>query len=189
MCPRGRHRHDELRVQVGTLKNRQCLVHRQRPKRRCHSTCACRTTSFQDPDWNTLLAAFKAKCGKHIHEFELTSQSFFAAAKKNWLMACSQFETLSQMFSVADESKETARKPEQSRHLGLNLDSTLSVQTRRRFITSSPTTIEDLRTECNLWLLAQVRQPGRHLYCNDVARVCVANYPTGQNCFRLALSG
>ena len=55
--------------------------------------------------------------------------------------------------------------PEQ---LGLHLDSTLTVQTKRRYMSSMPANTEALRTKyevlTNFWLLTQSRQPGRKMY-------------------------
>ena len=42
------------------------------------------------------------------------------------------------------------------------------IQTRRRYLSSTPQNTEQLRTKyrimSNMWLLAQIRQPGRRLY-------------------------
>ena len=52
--------------------------------------------------------------------------------------------------------------------VGIHLDSTLTIQTRRRFVSTAPTNTEELRTKykimTNMWLLAQMREPGRKLY-------------------------
>ena len=67
-----------------------------------------------------------------------------------------------------EEERQRAQKTEPSRQMGLHLDATLTIQTRRRYVSSAPTTTEDLRDKytimTNMWLLAQMRQPGRHLY-------------------------
>ena len=74
---------------------------------------------------------------------------------------------MSHVVSQEKEERKRALKPGPSRQLGLHLDSTLTIQTRRRFI-SSPTSTEELRDKCAImsymWQLAQMRQPGRHLY-------------------------
>ena len=52
--------------------------------------------------------------------------------------------------------------------MGVLLDSTLTIQTRRRFVSTAPTNTEELRTKykimTNMWLFAQMREPGRKLY-------------------------
>ena len=60
-----------------------------------------------------------------------------------------------------------AQKPDASRQLALNLDSDVTIQTKRRCFSSMRSTIEDGRNKCkvmtNMWLLAQMRQAGRPL--------------------------
>ena len=50
----------------------------------------------------------------------------------------------------------------------MHLDSTLTIQTKRRYMSTMPTTTEGLRQKyrimSNCWLLAQMRQPARHLF-------------------------
>ena len=52
--------------------------------------------------------------------------------------------------------------------MGLRLDNSLTVQTKRRFLSSTPATIAELRNKyqvmSHMWLLAQMRQPTRPLY-------------------------
>ena len=72
--------------------------------------------------------------------------------------------------SAAEEEKLEASKPEISRQFGLHLDSSLTVQTKRRYVSKMPTNVEELRAKYavmrNMWLLAQMRQPGTHLFCD-----------------------
>ena len=72
-------------------------------------------------------------------------------------------ETLAKVTSLAEESKQKALKPEVSRKMGLHLNNTVTIQTKRRFLSSMPSTIEDLRNKCQVmthkWFLAQMRQP------------------------------
>ena len=50
----------------------------------------------------------------------------------------------------------------------MHLYSTLTIQTKRRYMSTMPTTTEGLRQKYrimrNCWLLAQMRQPARHLF-------------------------
>ena len=79
-------------------------------------------------------------------------------------------ETLAQVISLAEENKQRALKPKVSRQMGLHLDNTLTIQTRRRFVSSMPATIEELRDKyqvmSHMWLLAQMRQPTRPLHAD-----------------------
>ena len=54
-------------------------------------------------------------------------------------------------------------KPEPTRQLGMNLDSTLTIQTRGRFLSPLPASVGNFRVRYevvdNVWLLAQMRQP------------------------------
>ena len=79
-------------------------------------------------------------------------------------------ETLAQVISASEEENQKKNKPEPSRQLGLNLDSTLTIQTRRRYIASMPANFEELRIKYkvmnHMWLLSQMREPGRHLFAD-----------------------
>ena len=58
----------------------------------------------------------------------------------------------------------------------MHLDSTLTIQTKRRHMSSMPTTTEGLRQKyrimSNCWLLAQMRQPARHLFSDLTVLTC-----------------
>ena len=64
--------------------------------------------------------------------------------------------------SIAEEQKQRAGRPELPKQPGLHLDSTLTAQTKRRYMSSMPANTEALRTKyevpTNLWLLAQSRK-------------------------------
>ena len=59
-------------------------------------------------------------------------------------------------------------KPDPPKLFGIHLDSKLTLQTRRRYFGSAPKNTEELRAKyevmSNMWLLAQLRQPGRSLF-------------------------
>ena len=63
--------------------------------------------------------------------------------------------------------------------MSLHLDGQLSIQTKRRFVSSAPTTPEQLRLKykvlANCWLMGQMRQPGRHLF-SDLDRNTFADF-------------
>ena len=60
------------------------------------------------------------------------------------------------------------KKPDPSRQYNLQLDSRLTITTKRRHLSSEPTNEKGLRPKyvimTNLWLLAQMRQPGKSIY-------------------------
>ena len=74
------------------------------------------------------------------------------------------------MVSLADEREQIASKPEPPFYVGMHLDLTLSLQTKKRYVSTMPTNTESSRTMyrimTTLWLLAQLRQPGRPLYAD-----------------------
>ena len=75
---------------------------------------------------------------------------------------------MAHVISLQEEEKQIALRPEPSRSVGIHLDSSLSIQTQRRFVAKMFTNIEDLRTQykvmATMFLLAKMRQPSRHLY-------------------------
>ena len=60
-----------------------------------------------------------------------------------------------------------------ARQYGMHLDGKLTLQTRRRFTSTEPADVEQLRSKYtvleNMWLLGQLRQPGRAMF-KDLAR-------------------
>ena len=78
--------------------------------------------------------------------------------------------TLAHVVSQEEEREQMASKPEPPTQMGLHLDSTLTLQTKKRYLSRMPTDPESLRTKyrlmTNLWLLAQLRQPGHQLYAD-----------------------
>ena len=58
--------------------------------------------------------------------------------------------------------------PTRARQYGMDLDGRLTLQKRRRFTSSGTRDIEQLRAKYtvmeNMWLLAQLQQPGRAMY-------------------------
>ena len=118
-------------------------------------------------DWASLMRQFKKKYGK-MHPSKLPGQSYFEAFEEKLASGELKAETLAQVISESEEEEQRKLKPEPSRHLGINLNTSLMIQTRRRYLSAMPQNTEQLRTKyrimSNMWLLAQVRQPGRRLY-------------------------
>ena len=116
----------------------------------------------------SLIRAFNVKYGKNIHPSRLPAQSYYESYEEKLSNTSWRAEPLTHVVSLQEEEKQKALRPEPARGVGIHLDSSLSIQTQRRFMSSVPTTIEDLRTKykvmANMFLLAQMRQPSRHLY-------------------------
>ena len=121
-------------------------------------------------DWASLMRQFKEKIGRNIHASKLPAQSYYEAFQEKLSEGSLAAETLAQVISASEEENQKKNKPEPSRQLGLNLDSTLTIQTRRRYIASMPANFEELRIKykvmSHMWLLSQMRQPGRHLFAD-----------------------
>ena len=77
-------------------------------------------------------------------------------------------EPLSHVVSLFEEEQQDMKKPDPSRQYNLQLDSRLTITTKRRHLSSEPADEKGLRLKyvviTNLWLLAQMRQPGRTIY-------------------------
>ena len=119
-------------------------------------------------DWESIMKGFKQKHGANIPEYYLPCQSFFEAFEEKVSEGRLRQETLAQVVSLEEEEAQERSKPEQPKQLHLTLDANLTVQTRRRYLSSMPVTIEDLRRKywvmTHMWLLAKMRQPSRPMY-------------------------
>ena len=75
-------------------------------------------------------------------------------------------EPLSHVLSLFEEEHQDMKKPDPSRQYNLQLDSRLTITNKRRHLSSEPTDEKGLRLKypINLWVLAQMRQPGRSIY-------------------------
>ena len=120
--------------------------------------------SFLTADWVSLLREFKNQRGK-IQDNELPAQSYFEAFEESLHDGTLQAETPAHVVSIAEEQKQRAGRPEFPKQLELHLDSTLTVQTKRRDMSSMLANTEALPTKnevlTNLWLL-----PGRKMYAD-----------------------
>ena len=74
------------------------------------------------------------------------------------------------MASLEEETAQERIKPEQPKQLHLTLDANLTVQTCRRYLSSMPRSLEELRRKYwvmkHMWLLAKMRQPSRPTYAD-----------------------
>ena len=104
------------------------------------------------------MTRFGDQHGDNIHETRLPAQWSFEA------------ERLDQVLNVVEERAELAKTPNAAKHLGIHLDASLTMQTRRRFHSVLPATTEALRLKfsvvSNLWLFAKVRQPARQIFAD-----------------------
>ena len=77
-------------------------------------------------------------------------------------------ELLSHFVSLFEEEQQDMKKLDPSRQYNLQLDSRLTITTKRRHLSSEPADEKGLRMKyaimTNLWLLAQMRQPVRSIY-------------------------
>ena len=84
-------------------------------------------------DWASLMRQFKMKYGKQ-HPSKLPGQSYFEAFEEKLASGELKAETVAQAISETEEEEQRKLKPEPSRHLGINLDASLMIQTRRRYL-------------------------------------------------------
>ena len=122
-------------------------------------------------DWTSLVTEFKNKNGKHIFRttsflLNLCSRTSPSDLADGTLKA----EPLSHVASLFEEEQQDAKRPDPTRQYNLQLDSKLTITTKRRHLSSEPTDEKGLRLKysilTNLWLLAQMRQPGRTIYAD-----------------------
>ena len=108
------------------------------------------------PDWVSLMTKFKKQFGQHWHDNALPAQSYFELFEERLAEGCMQAETLAHVVSVEEQTDQEAKKPEPARQLGLHLDGALTIQTKRRYMSSMPQTTEELRlkTQSDVKLLA-----------------------------------
>ena len=124
-------------------------------------------------DWNSLMTQFKSKYGADLCEEDLPAQSYFEEFEERLAEGNFEAERLSEVVSQEEADAQGRAKPDPARQYGMHLDGRLTLQTRRRFTSTEPRDIEQLRAKYtvmeNLWLLGQMRQPGRSIY-SDLAQ-------------------
>ena len=88
-------------------------------------------------------------------------------------------EPLSYVVSLFEEEQQELKKPEPARQYNLQLDSKLTITTKRRHLSTEPVDEKGLRMKyavlTNFWLLAQMRQPGRSIY-KDYDRMTFSDF-------------
>ena len=112
----------------------------------------------------------RTSIGKHIPDDKLPAQSMFENFSERLADGTLKAEPLSHVVSLFEEEQQDAKRPDPTRQYNLQLDSKLTITTKRRHLSSEPTDEKGLRLKysimTNLWLLAQVRQPGRSIYAD-----------------------
>ena len=121
-------------------------------------------------DWEALMLTFNTKFGSHLPDTVLPAQSYFEGFEERLANGQLRAELLTQVVSVREQEEQESRKPDSQRHMSLHLDGQLTIQTKRRYLSSMPANPEELRVKYKIMthccLLAQMRQPGRHLYAD-----------------------
>ena len=106
-------------------------------------------------DWTSVVVRFKKKYGSDLQDEELPAQANYE-------------DFLDQVISMAEAEEQERQKPDPPKQFGIHLDSKLTLQTRLRYTGTAPKNTEELRPKyevmSNMWLLAQLRQPGRSLF-------------------------
>ena len=122
-------------------------------------------------DWTSILTEFKKKYGSQIPDDRLPAQSMFEHFSEKLADGTLKAEPLSHVVSLFEEEQQQQqdmKKPDPSRQYNLQLDSRLTITTKRRHLSSEPTDEKGSRLKyaimTNLWLLAQMRQPWRSIY-------------------------
>ena len=119
-------------------------------------------------DWTSIMTEFKNKFGNHISDDRLPAQSMFESFTEKLADGTFKAESLSLVVSLFEEEQQDAKKPDHGRQYNLQLDSRLTISTKRGHQSTEPTDEKGLRLKyailTNLWLLGQMRQPGRSIY-------------------------
>ena len=130
-------------------------------------------------DWISILTEFKKKYGSHIVDDRMSSQSMFENFSEKLADGIRKPEPLSFVVSLFEEEQQELRKPEPARQYNLQLDSKLTITTKRRHVSADPTYEKGLRMKyavlTNLWLLAQMKQSGRTIF-QDLGRCTFTDF-------------
>ena len=97
-------------------------------------------------DWEAVMEAFQKKYGRDIPEDRLPSHSYFESFEEKLNGNRLKPETLAQVVSQEEEEEQEAKKPDHAKHWGVTLDAKVMVQTRRRYTSTMPASLEQLRT-------------------------------------------
>ena len=113
----------------------------------------------------SIMTEFKNKFGHHISDDRLPAQSMFESFTEKLADGTLKAEPLSLVVSLFEEEQQDAKKPDHSRQHNLQLDSRLTITTKRRHQSTEPTDEKGLRLKyailTNLWLLGQNASAGQ----------------------------
>ena len=85
-----------------------------------------------------MLFQFKTPYGLNKHEAKLPSQSYDESFEERLHNGVIEAETLAHVVSLEEERERMASKPEPPTQMGLHLDSTLTLQTKKRYLSRMP---------------------------------------------------
>ena len=112
-----------------------------------------------------MMTEFKNKHGTHIPDDGLPAQSCFEHFIGKLADGTLKEGPLSLIVSAVEEEQRDAKKPAVSMEHNLQLDSRLTISTKRRHTSTEPADEIALRAKYSsmtyLWLLTQMKQPGR----------------------------
>ena len=134
---------------------------------------AGRTRFFPDSRLDVFVTRVLATTGKDPGQ-RTASTELLRSFEESLHDGTLQAEPLAHVVSIAEEQTQRAVGPGPPTEFGLHLDSTLTVQTKRPYMSSMPSNTKALCTKyevlTNRWLLAQSRQPGRKMYADFTER-------------------
>ena len=93
-----------------------------------------------------MLFQFKTQYGLNIHDAKLPAQSYFESFEERLHNGLLKSKLWLTSVSVEEEREQIASKPEPSTQMGLHLDSTLTLQTKKKYISRVPTDPESFST-------------------------------------------
>ena len=94
-----------------------------------------------------MIFQFKQQYGMNLHDAKLPAQSYFESFEERLHNGVIEAETLAHVVSLEQERVKIASKPELSTQMRMHLDSTLTLQTKKRYNSRMPTDPESLRTK------------------------------------------
>ena len=121
-------------------------------------------------DWTSVIVQFKKKYGTDLPDEELPSQCYYGDFQERLSAGMLRAEPLDQVISLSEAELQDSQRPDPPRQYGIHLNAQLTLQTRKRYSSVAPKNIEELRAKyevmSNMWLLAQLRQPGRSVFAD-----------------------
>ena len=121
-------------------------------------------------DWTSVVVQFKKKFGSDLQDEELPSQFYYEEFQERLSAGMLRAEPLEQVISMAEAEQQDSQRPDPPRQYGIHLNAQLTLQTRKRYSSVAPKNFEELRLKYevmgNMWLLAQLRQPGRSVFAD-----------------------